>query len=392
MKIINEASRILLGVLFIFSGFVKGVDPVGVSYKFMEYLQAWHFEVFTPLALFFSCLLCLIEFGLGVALLTNVWRKAVAWKVLVLMSFFTVTTFISVLTNPISDCGCFGDAMKLTNWETFYKNVLFIILAGINLFASYHPKEISHMCKKQIATTALIAAFAFLMWYCYAYLPILDFRPYHMGANIVKSMNIPEDAPVDEYENTFVYRNLNTGEEKEFNESNYPWQDTTNWEYVDMQSKLIKKGYEAPIRDFYMMTEDAEDVKDFFLSDSYPTFFFVSTHTENAEWKNTNKLQDIIDYCNEERMSFVGLTASSIEDANKLAFMNGLKMEFFNCDEVALKTMIRSNPGLILTQQGTILKKWSINEIPSRKEVKNILSNFEKQKQRNNSKATLRNI
>ncbi|MFV0554331.1 MAG: BT_3928 family protein [Mangrovibacterium sp.] len=374
MKIINQASRILLGVLFIFSGFVKGVDPIGVSYKFIEYLNAWHLEWLAPAALLLSCLLCLAEFGLGVALLANVWRKAVAWKVLVLMGFFTITTLISALTNPISDCGCFGDAIKLSNWGTFYKNIFFMALAIIHLRASMRPESVCHLCKRQIATTSLIALFAGMMWYCYAYLPIIDFRPYYEGANLIEGMHIPEDAPVDEYQNTFIYANKNTGEDQEFDETNYPWQDTENWEYVDMHSKLIKKGYEAPIHDFYMMTDDGEDIKDFFLSDEYPTFIFVSTHVEDAKWRNTDKLADIISYCNDKQMSFIGLTASNIDTAHKLASDHKLAFEFFNCDEVTLKTMIRSNPGLILMQNGVIVKKWSARDIPSIKEIDKVLS------------------
>lgn len=374
MKHVHNTSRILLGILFIFSGFVKGIDPIGVSYKFIEYLDAWHLEFLVPIALLLACLLCLVEFGLGVALLTHVWHRAVAWKVMALMCFFTITTLISALTNPITDCGCFGDAIKLGNWETFYKNIFFLILAAIHLFASLKYRGTSaHYCMKKIATIIAIAAFGGFMWYSYTYLPIIDFRPYHEGANIIEGMQVPKGAPADEYKNTFIYENLKTGKQQEFDETNYPWQDTLNWKYMDMQSTLIKKGYEAPIRDFYIMTNDAEDVKDFFLYDELPTFMFISTHIKDAKWKQTAKLQDIIKYCDEKQMSFIGLTASSIDTATNLASSKGLKIEFFNCDEITLKTMIRSNPGLILIQHGTILKKWSINEIPDRKEIISIL-------------------
>lgn len=377
MKYFYHFSQIILGITFIFSGSVKGIDPIGVSYKFIEYLNAWGMEFLIPSALILACLLCLAEFGLGIALLLNTWKKAVAWKTLGFVLFFTITTLIAALTNPVTDCGCFGDALKLTNWETFYKNIFLLILAIVNLIYSCCKKTSNQNGNLKLITLAFMVSFCLLMWYSYTYLPIIDFRPYHNGANIIEGMTIPENAPVDEYKNTFIYKNIKTGKTQQFDESNYPWQDTENWEYVDMESKLIKKGYEAPIHDFYIMTKDAEDVKDFFLYDDFPTFMLISTHVEDADLDDTNKLQAILEYCATQQMSFIGLTASSIETAENITSSKNLKIEFFNCDEITLKTMVRSNPGLVLIQHGTIVKKWSINNVPTIESVKNTLADFE---------------
>lgn len=377
MKIIYLISRLVLGALFVFSGFVKGVDPMGSSYKFTEYLEAWHIEFLLPYSLPLACLLCLVEFGLGIALLANLWRRAVAWLTLAFLLFFTITTLISALTNPISDCGCFGDAIKLSNWNTFYKNIFFLIFALLHLKGSYLlPSSACLLCLRQKASFVVILLFGGFLWYSCTHLPIIDFRPYHEGANIVAGMRVPVGAPADEYQNIFTYENKNTGERQEFDETNYPWQDSLNWTYVDMQSKLIKKGYEAPISNFYMMTDEAEDVKDFFLHDELPTLLLVSTHIEDVKWEYTRKLPELVAYCQEKQLSFVGLTASDISTATNLAFAHQLPMEFFNGDETTLKTMIRSNPGLILIHHGTIIKKWGCRDFPTVKNFEQVISNL----------------
>ncbi|MFV0289337.1 MAG: BT_3928 family protein [Mangrovibacterium sp.] len=376
MKIIYHICRFILGLTFIFSGFTKGIDPIGSSYKFIDYFTAWGLDSLTPLATLAGVLLALLEFSIGVALICNLFKKITAMAALVFCSFFLILTLYIAIKNPVTDCGCFGDAIKLGNWETFYKNIVLFICAVI-IVHTPTMKLSGARCRISIYIgCTLLSLYLILVAYSSYFLPVIDFRPYREGTNIIEAMSIPESAPKDEYKNTFIYKNLKTGKEQEFDETNYPWQDTLNWVYVDLHSTLVTKGYEPPIHDFYMMTSDAEDVKDFFLYDELPVFILASSHVEKMKWKNRDEIANLINFCDEKHMSFVGLTASAIDEANKLSEMNGLHIDFLNCDEVALKTMIRSNPGLILIINGTIIKKWSGNDLPTIEEAEKEIVKF----------------
>ncbi|MFV0376235.1 MAG: BT_3928 family protein [Mangrovibacterium sp.] len=373
MKFIWHICRALLGLVFIFSGFVKGIDPLGSSYKFTDYFHAWGVDALVPLAFPLGILLAALEFAIGLGLLFNVFMRVTSILALLFMSFFTGLTFYIALKNPVTDCGCFGDALVLTNWQTFYKNILFLAFAVVVVVfrKQFGPSRLGLIPAILAGTTLLV--YAYLVDYSYKHLPIIDFRPYKIGANIQEGMQIPEGAQQDVYQNRMVYENLKNGEQQEFTEDNYPWQDTLNWKFVSMESKLVTKGYEPPIHNFSMETPDGEDVKDFFLYDDTYTFVLVSTQLDKANWKTLPQIQALISYAAEHNMYFVGMTASVLDEAAAVTAEKGLSMDFFNCDEITLKTMIRSNPGLILLKKGTVLDKWHYNDIP-------LVEDFEKQR------------
>ncbi len=378
MKLTHKICRLILGFTFVFSGLVKGVDPVGVSYKFIDYFNAWGMDFLVPFALPLGILLCIGEFGIGFSLILNSWRRLTSWKAFAFVVFFFFVTLIVAITNPVSDCGCFGDAVKLSNWGTFYKNAALLIVAIIVVF--FRPKrEVVHFKEQRsIGTIVAVIGFLFVVLHSYNHLPLVDFRPYHVGADINEGMKIPEDAPQDVYENTFVYKNKTTGRYTNFTEENYPWQDTLNWEYVEMSTKLIKKGYETPIKDFQIIEEStAEDVKDFFLLDEYFTFILVSRDINKVDWTELkDRLNEVVNYCDENEYFFIGLTASSISEAEKTLSRKGVSFfRFYNTDETVLKTIIRSNPGLLLMKKGVIIDKWHYNDIPSEEELGKITIN-----------------
>ena len=209
MKILLHISRIILGIAFTFSGFVKGIDPWGSAYKFIDYFNAMGLGFMEPAAFPLGVLLALAEFLIGVALLFALFPRLASWGALLFMAFFTPLTLWIALTNPVSDCGCFGDAIVLSNWATFYKNILFILLA---LFVFIHRNKIKCLFSQKIAGTAGMAAFllycAVVVW-SIRHEPLFDFRPYHVGVNIPEDMSVPADAPKDVYENTFYYKNRN---------------------------------------------------------------------------------------------------------------------------------------------------------------------------------------
>ncbi|WP_347841131.1 BT_3928 family protein [uncultured Draconibacterium sp.] len=365
MNIVKQLSRILFGIIFIFSGFVKGIDPWGSAYKFTDYFNALGMEWLLWAAFPLGVILAFAEFAIGVAFLFNWWMRLFSWLGLLFMAFFTPLTLWIAIKNPVTDCGCFGDALVLTNWETFYKNIVFITLAIIvTVNRNWFAEKVKNKLPAMLSMGVFIVYFGFV-YYSYNHLPLFDFRPFKIGTNIPEAMSTPEDAPQEIYENIFYYKNKNTGDVKEFSEENYPWQDTLNWEYHDMESILVQEGYEPPIHDFTIETIDGEDIKDFFIYDENYVFMLVAHDLAKSSTKNQEEINALANWALEQGLSFICLTSTLHDEALQFAEIQGAPYEFFNCDEITLKTIIRSNPGLILIKDGTILAKWHYNDIPT---------------------------
>lgn len=368
IKILKHLARILFGLVFIFSGFVKGIDPWGSAYKFTDYFHAMGLDAIIWAAFPLGVLLSFAEFAIGVAYLFN-WRmKIFSWLGLLFMLFFTPLTLWIALKNPVTDCGCFGDALVISNWETFYKNLVFIVLA-IVVFVnrSWFDNQVKTKTPLVLSLVTFVAYFG-IVYHSYNHLPIFDFRPYKVGVNIPDAMTVPEGAPQDEYENIFYYKNKNTGEVEKFDEENYPWQDTVNWEFHDMESNLIQEGYEPPIHDFRIETPDGENIIDFFTYDENYVFMLVAYDLHKSSTKSQDEINTLADWAMQQGYSFICLTSTLPDESMAFAEANGAPYEFFNCDEITLKTMIRSNPGLIVMKDGTILGKWHYNDIPTPEE------------------------
>nr|WP_321485799.1 BT_3928 family protein [uncultured Draconibacterium sp.] len=369
MNIVKQLARILFGIVFIFSGFVKGIDPWGSAYKFTDYFNAMGLDWMLWAAFPLGVLLAFAEFAIGVAFFFN-WRmRLFSWLGLLFMAFFTPLTLWIALKNPVTDCGCFGDALVISNWETFYKNLLFITLAIIVVAnRNWFAEKVKSIVPGILSIGVFIVYFG-IVYYSYNHLPIFDFRPYKVGTNIPEAMSMPDDAPQEIYENTFYYKNKNTGEVKEFTEENYPWQDTINWEYNDMRSTLVQEGYEPPIHDFTIESSEGDDIKDFFIYDENYVFMLVAYDLHKTSTKSQKEINALANWAIDKGYSFVCLTSTLQDDSREFAEQNDAPYEFFNCDEITLKTMIRSNPGLILMKDGTILDKWHYNDIPSPEEI-----------------------
>jgi uncharacterized membrane protein YphA (DoxX/SURF4 family) len=366
----KHIARILLGLTFIFSGFVKGIDPWGSAYKFTDYFNAFHMPWITDLAFALGILLAASEFAMGTALIFNFFLRITSWFTLTFMLFFTGLTLVLALTNPVTDCGCFGDALVITNWQTFYKNIVLLALA-IFIFIQRKNFTGKNGPILSIAFTGMTVVFYFyLVAYSYNHLPIIDFSPYKVGVNIPDAMKIPVGAPQAIYKNNFIYKNLKTGEEKEFTEANIPWKDTLNWKYFKSEDPIVvQKGYTPPIHDFRIETADGEDIKDFFLYDDKYTFVVIAS---NLQKTNRDAMAKVVSLAREARnrgYKFFLLTATS--PVSFAAFKNetAASFDFFNTDEIALKTIVRSNPGLIILKKGTILKKYHYNDIPKPEEL-----------------------
>ena len=369
MRLVKNLCRIIVGIVFIYSGFVKGIDPLGSDYKFTDYFNAFGMGWMNATTLFFSFALSLVEFLIGIALLFNLWVSRMAWGSLLSMAFFTPLTLVLALTNPVSDCGCFGDAMILTNWQTFWKNIILLLLA-IMIFMYRKEYKSSLPLVGQFSFLALAGAgMLCLSVYCYRHLPVLDFRPYAVGKNITEGMRLPEGAEPDQYEVTLKYKNKQTGEVQSFTEENYPWQDTLNWEYESSSERLVKKGYITPIHDLVIEHPTLGNITEEILEDDNHTILAVAYNLTQSDVQYQPAINRLAEYAQEKGIRFYGLTSSSERDIETYKKRYHVPYEFCTADEIQLKTMIRSNPGVIILREGTILDKWAGKDVPDVKEL-----------------------
>lgn len=361
-KVWANACRFLLGGVFIFSGFVKVVDPLGSQYKIQDYVEAFGMASWLPSSfpLLIGIILAAVEFSIGVFLFLGIRKTTAAWLALLLMAFMTPLTLYLALANPVSDCGCFGDAWVLTNWQTFWKNIV-LSVAAISVFKwkSLIIRFISMKMEWLISLYTFLFVFA-LSFYCLAKLPILDFRPYKIGQNIQEGMTTPEGAKPTVFESVFLLEK--NGATKEFTLDNYP--DST-WKFIEARTIVKEKGYEPPIHDFSIMDmESGEDITDSVLADKGYTFFLVAHRIEEADDSNIDLINEIYDYSVENGYRFFCLTSSLDYQIEQWKDKTGAEYPFCLMDDITLKTMIRSNPGLMLIKDGTILNKWSDGELP----------------------------
>jgi uncharacterized membrane protein YphA (DoxX/SURF4 family) len=357
MKILRIICRIVIGLVFIFSGAVKAIDPLGSAYKFHDYFQAFNLNFLDPLSLPLSVLMCTAEFISGFALLTGFRLKTGMLGILILLVIFTPLTFILALTNPVSDCGCFGDAIHLTNWQTFGKN---IVLSALLLILYTGRNQIKSLFKETTEWIVIIAVIILFILFSLAnlrYLPVIDFLPYKTGVRIADKMVIPEGVPVDEYSTTFIYEK--DGVRKEFNLNNYPANDTT-WKFIDQKSVVVKKGYKPPIHDFMITNSGGEDITQKILTHSGYSVLMVSKKLSETDKKSLSEGFKLGNYCQSNGIDFYILTSSGSDEMK--SFGNGLT--FCSADETTLKTMVRANPGFILLRDGVIIGKWSWANVP----------------------------
>lgn len=354
--------RFVLAATFIFSGYVKAIDPLGTLYKLKDYAAAMSLNGLLPDWVLVGVAIALgaLEFALGVFMLFAVRRHVVSRITLAFMAAMTALTLWIFVADPVKDCGCFGDALKLTNGETLLKN---IVLSACAALVAWRPVDMARFISRSnqwIVRYYTVAYIVITSVYCLYTLPIFDFRPYHVGMNIKQGMEIPEGAEQPEFESTFLLRK--NGETREFTLDNYP--DST-WEYVDTRTVQTKKGYEPPIHDFALTSCDTgEDITEQVLTKKGYTFLLVSPRLAVADDSNFGDIDQIYEYAEENGADFYCVTASANNEIERWRDLTGAEYQFCNADETTLKTMIRSNPGLMLLKDGTIIGKWSHNALP----------------------------
>jgi triosephosphate isomerase len=360
-KIVVNIARLLLALTFILSGFVKAVDPLGTQYKINDYLAAMGLGRLVPdfLTLGMSVFLLAVEFIIGICLLFAIHRRLVSKITLGVMVLMGLLTLWLAITNPISDCGCFGDAIVLTNWQTFWKNMVLLAAA---LIIWRWPTDMIRMispANQWIVFNFSTLFILFIAGWCLYDLPLFDFRPYHIGANIKEGMEIPEGAPQPQFETTFILEK--DGQRQEFTADNYP--DST-WTFIDSKTVQTAEGYIPPIHDFSITTDEGEDITEEVLDHKGYTFLLISPHLENADDSQLDLINQVYEYSKEQGYPFYCLTASTDKAISRWQEMTGADYPFCSTDEITLKTIIRSNPGLVLLKQGTVIQKWSHNHLP----------------------------
>lgn len=358
MSALRNILRILLGMVFIFSGFVKGVDPLGTAYKIEDYMIVYGAQWAEPLALVLSIVLCALEFSLGVYLLLNIKPKTTSWLVLLLMIYFTVVTFFDALYNLVPDCGCFGDALKLTNWQTFYKNIVLIVFAFIVFRARKAYNSPFRMVTGWVMIALIPLFFIGFEIYNIRHLPVVDFTAWKKGNRM-----IPQNLqPVNYY---LVYQNKASGEIKEFLSKDLPYSDSifmAEWAYKDTR---IDDPNVYPAPNFNIIDTAGNDVTKTYLQQAV---FLVCGDVLKSDPEGLKKASDLVKHLGSLGYTVIGLTASDFKVADSIKAVYQLDLDFYQTDDIELKTMVRSNPGLVRMNDATVMGKWHYNDFPDEKE------------------------
>ncbi len=359
MKILTPISRIFVGILFIISGFIKLNDPLGFSYKLQEYFSAevLNLPFLEPYALAISVFVVVFEVVLGLFLLIGYKPKFTLWSLLLMIVFFTFLTFYSAYFDKVKDCGCFGDALKLTPWESFTKDVVLLALILIIFFGRKYITQIfSPIVTNSIAALSLILSLAF-GYHVLMHLPSIDFRAYKIGDNLLQNMSTPPDAPKAVQEFTWTF-DVDGEQQTIVSDGSYPNIEGT---YVGVETRIVEEGFQPSILDFSIESED-EDFTEYYLN-AERLLMLVSYNLETAEKEGLLKLKAISDEALKKGYTVIGLSASGEDVKNRIKQEYDLEFEFFICDEKALKTVVRSNPGALQLEKGTVQQKVHWNDI-----------------------------
>lgn len=335
---------------------------MGTVFKVQDYFEAWGLldwaQGFLPYVV--ALVMGVVEFVVGTYLFFGIRRRVAPILALLLMSFMTPLTLWLAIDNPISDCGCFGDAVILSNWETFIKNI-FLLIAAISVYKwnQMIVKLVSNQMDWLIALYSTVFVILFSIGSLHR-LPIFDFRPYHLGANIREKMEIPEGAKLPVYETVLIYEK--EGVKKEFTIDNYP--EDSSWVFVDSKTLLKEKGFVPEISDFTIFSqEDGVDLTENVLTEDY-VFLLVSPWLERADDSGMDLINELYDYCQDHGYRFLCVTSSSDDAIANWQDYTGAEYPFATMDEITLKTMIRSNPGLMLLKNGVVIGKWGVSSLP----------------------------
>lgn len=364
MNILLWISRILFGLVFIFSGFVKAIDPLGSTYKLQDYFLAFGLEWLFSMALPLAIILSTLEFLIGINVLLGIKMRQSALGGLIFMLFFTPLTLYMAIYNPVPDCGCFGDAIIISNWQTFYKNIVFLAAA---IFIFIKRKEVRPLWTERndwylSGMVALIGIAISL--YCLHNLPIIDFRPWKVGNNVLQLMT-PQAEQAEVY---LIFENQQTGELTEYPASDYPWDDpewTQLWKFKDQRKEIIKPYMAAPIDDFRILDEyGGEHTETYIANPGYQLIIVAYDLLKTNRKAFERRITPLARAAEESGYELIVLSGSTWEVIDAFRHQLQTPYKFYQADAVKLKTIIRSNPGLTLMKNGVVLRHWAHRNIP----------------------------
>jgi len=375
-------SRLFVGLLFIFSGLIKANDTLGFGYKLEEYFDVFHISFFSPYATGIAMILCVLEIVLGALLLAGFWSKKVAAGLLGTIIFFTFLTFVSAAFKVVTSCGCFGDAIPLTPWQSFSKDlVLLLLIVYLFIYRNAIKPVTENAGVQKIVLIAVVAVSFMFAIYTHSYLPVIDFLPYKIGASLPEAMKIPDGAEPDQYLIMYKLKNKATGETKEMSDKDYLkteiWKDS-NWQIVgDPVQQLVKKGYEPKIKDLIISDAAGTNYTKELIENPYYNIIIVAYNLNDTNTDAIGKLNALtMDATEQFNIRTVLLTSNSAQDADAFSKRNKLLSEIFYADAVPLKSMVRANPGVLLMKNGVVIDKWSYQSVPSFEKLKTVY--FEK--------------
>jgi uncharacterized membrane protein YphA (DoxX/SURF4 family) len=364
MKIITAIARVLTGLLFIFSGFIKANDAVGFSYKLVEYFEVFHMNFMVPAALPLAIFICIFEIVLGFTLLMGARRKLTLWLLLLMIVFFTFLTFYSAYFDVVKECGCFGDFLHLTPWQSFTKDLILLILIIILFIGKDYINPVFNRRLENILLVVILAASTAFPLYTYNYLPLIDFRAYAIGKNIPEqTKGVP-----DELKYFYKLKDKKTGETTEVDKWPENWDQI--YDYVDSRTEVTKKGIDPKIKDFSITGMDGGDYTQDIIENPDYNFLLICYDLDKTNKDVFGKVNDFASLCKTDSITFVVLTASTKEAIDKFKAETNTNIDFYNTDGTVLKTMIRSNPGLMMLKGGTVLDMWHYHSFPSYNDVK----------------------
>lgn len=359
MKFLTQIFRISVAILFIISGFVKLNDPLGFSYKLQEYFSpdVLNLTFLAPYALIFSFVIVVFEVVVGVFLFLGFKPKFTLWSLLSMILFFTFLTFYSAYFDKVKDCGCFGDALKLSPWESFFKDlILLILIVVIFIFKDFIKPFFNTSITNLVAILSLITSI-FFGFYVLRHLPLIDFRAYKIGDNIITNMSIPPNAPKAVQEFKWKFK-VNGSEEVFITNGSYP---DVNGDYIGVETRIIEEGYQPPILDFSIESDNENFTETYLAKDKL--LIIVSYDLNTANNDGLKKLKEFTDDAISKGYTVIGLSASGMIDKNRIKSNYGFNFEFYLCDEKVLKTIVRSNPGILHLNKGTVIQKAHWNDI-----------------------------
>ena len=349
---LNVVCRWVVGLVFLFSSFVKGVDPMGTTFKVQEYMTAWSiggltFEWALPFADFMSVALICAEFLVGVLLITNAYRRLSAWMLVLMMLFFTVTTLVDAITNKVTDCGCFGDAVKLTNWQTFWKNVA-LDVPTVFIFLTRNMRRKRRFERDGIIFIFAVAAMLVFEIYNIKHEPVIDFRPWKIGN---KMMDLESTEGMKSY---VTYRNTKTGESEEFESaqlmdklSDSEW--AAEWEW---ESSRVVDPREIAAPGFSMLDLEGEDRAMDLLPAEDGMLIVTVHHIDKVNAKGVREVKRAVTLAEENGIKIVMLTAALPEEVQAWMADN-----YLFADATAIETMMRGNPGFMYVKNATVVDK-----------------------------------